>query len=124
MLQAVLVVVLCLNLVVTVVFIYISSIRVDANIRLPNWSVCPPRYDPTAWWRLNTIQSATFQVLDLESFCHALGRAANIHSHVKDVKVGTMSPCKKCLGVAKAKRGEGFDINASINIELQFYFLS
>lgn len=69
----------------------LTNFRVDGTTRLPNWSLCPPRYNPDAWWQLNSIQSATFQVLDLEGFCQTIGLAAGIKGKVIDVKVSKIS---------------------------------
>ena len=63
--------------------------RVDGSLRLPNADVC---YDYSAknWRSLAAIQGATFKVLDLRSFCAALGYSARLQGLVKDVKVGSI----------------------------------
>ncbi len=64
--------------------------RVDGRMRLPNSDMCPNApYNPEKWRRLNVIQSKTFKVIDLKSFCSALGKAANMVGPVRDLRVST-----------------------------------
>lgn len=61
---------------------------VDGKLRLPNYDICPEGTFNPKWWRhLNEIQARTFDVLDLKSFCTALGEAASIPMPVIDVRV-------------------------------------
>ena len=60
-------------------------------MRLPNSDICPIHYDPRNWRRLNAIQPRTFKVIDLKSFCNAIGRSANILGPVRDVRVSIQS---------------------------------
>jgi len=52
--------------------------RIDNKYRLPNWDYCPPHYNPEGWRTLKSMRRETSNVIDLKSFCHMLGSAANI----------------------------------------------
>ena len=61
--------------------------RVDEKMRLPNSDICPGKYSPHQWRKLNAIQSRTFKLLDLKSLCNAMGKALNIVGPVRDLRV-------------------------------------